>query len=150
MVDTVHSYVYDVGFYLYSFTDDEISYIKEDLQVRKKKMAPNDEFKLNQGDRERLRSKYPGLIPIFVSKAPHSRNTPEIKKKKFLVPMEYTIANVVYVIRKYMDVRPEQGIFLFIGHHLPPSTLTLGQVEQIYADKDGLLRITYALENTFG
>lgn len=112
--------------------------------------TPNDEFKFTHADRERLRVKYPEMIPLFVSKAPHSHHTPEIKKKKFLVPTDYTVANVMYVIRKYTSIKPEQSLFLFINHHIPPSILTMGEVEKIYADKDGLLRVTYALENTFG
>lgn len=112
--------------------------------------TPNSEFTLTKEDRERLRIKYPGMVPLFVSKAPHSKHTPDIKKKKFLVPSDYTVANVLYVIRKYMDIRPEQGIFLFINYHLPSTMLTMAEVERLYADKDGLLRVTYALENTFG
>lgn len=112
--------------------------------------TPNCQFKFTKEDRERLRVKYPGMIPIFVSKALHARNTPEIKKQKFLVPVDYTVANVIYIIRKYMNIRPEQSIFLFINHHLPSTMLTMGEVEHLYADKDGLLRITYTLENTFG
>jgi len=112
--------------------------------------TPTTEFTLTREDRERLRVKYPGMIPLFVSKAPNSKNTPEIKKKKFLVPSDYTVANVIYVIRKYIHIRPEQGIFLFINHHLPSTMLTMGEVEQLYADKEGRLCVTYALENTFG
>lgn len=112
--------------------------------------TPSNEFKLSQEDRERLRLKYPGYIPLFVSKAPHAKDTPDIKKKKFLVPMDYTVTNVIYIIRKYMTLRPDQGLFLFINHHLPPSSLTIGEVERIYADKDGVLRVTYALEHSFG
>ncbi len=113
-------------------------------------MAPKDEFKMNPENVEKLRLKHPGSIPVYITKAPNSKNTPEIKKNKFLIPADYTVANVMYIIRKYLDMRSDQGLFLFIHHHVPAASMTMKEVESVYKSQDGLIRITYALENTFG
>jgi GABA(A) receptor-associated protein len=113
-------------------------------------MAPKDDFKMNPENVERLRLKHPGSIPVYITKATNAKNTPEIRKNKFLIPADYTVANVLYIIRKYIDVRSEQGIFLFINDHVPSASMTMKEVESVYKTRDGLIRITYALENTFG
>lgn len=113
-------------------------------------MAPKEDFKMATGTIDRLRSKHPGTIPVYITKAPNSNQTPEIRKNKFLIPEDYTVANVMYIIRKYIDLRPEQGLFLFINHHVVSASMTMKEVESVYKAQDGLIRITYALENTFG
>lgn len=112
------------------------------------RMSPN--YQPTIDDIKRLRSRHPNSIPIYVTKAPNAKNTPEIKKSKFLVPTDYTVANVMYIIRKYLEVKPEQGLFVFINQHVPSQAMTMSEVEKVYKSSDGLIRITYALENTFG
>jgi hypothetical protein len=111
-------------------------------------MPPN--YQPSEEDILRLRTRHPNFIPIYVTKAPNARNTPDIKKSKFLVPNDYTVANVMYIIRKYLDMKSNQGLFLFINHHVPSQSMTMTEVEKLYKCSDGLIRITYALENTFG
>lgn len=40
---------------------------------------------------------------------------------RYLVPGDLTVAQFVYVIRKRINVNPEQAIFMFIKNVLPPS-----------------------------
>jgi GABA(A) receptor-associated protein len=100
---------------------------------------------------ERLLLKHPHSIPVYISKAPQSKNdVPDIRKNKYLIPYDYSIANVMFLIRKSIQIRQEQAIFLFIENQIPPQTMLLQQAYEKYKSPDGLLRITYALENTFG
>lgn len=100
---------------------------------------------------ERLLSKHPHSVPVYISKAPQSRNdVPDIRKNKYLIPYDYSIANVMFLIRKSIQIRQEQAIFLFIDNQIPSQTMLLQQAYEKYKSPDGLLRITYALENTFG
>lgn len=109
------------------------------------------DYTIQSADLERLLSRHPHSIPVYISKASNANHTvPDIRKNKFLIPYEYTIANVMYLIRKSTAIRPDQAIFLFIKNDMPPQSMMLQQAYDKYKSPDGLLRITYALENTFG
>eukprot|EP01104_Vermistella_antarctica_P002763 TRINITY_DN12982_c0_g1_i1.p1 TRINITY_DN12982_c0_g1~~TRINITY_DN12982_c0_g1_i1.p1 ORF type:complete len:120 (-),score=37.37 TRINITY_DN12982_c0_g1_i1:220-579(-) len=98
---------------------------------------------------ERIRSKYPGRIPVIVEKAPKS-DVPDIDKKKYLVPADITVGRFVYEIRKHMKLSPEKAIFLFVNNVLPPTAALMSHIYERYKDPDGFLYITYSGENTFG
>lgn len=110
----------------------------------------SNEYSIKSEDLERLLSKHPHSIPVYLSKAPQSKTTPDLPKKKYLIPYEYSIANVMFLIRKSASLRQDQAIFLFINNEIPPQSMILQQAYDKYKSADGLLRITYALENTFG
>ncbi len=99
-----------------------------------------------------LRSKYPDRIPILVTKATNTRaEIPDLDRNKFLVPYDYTMNSLMYVLRKRLpQLQPHQAIFVFVGHTLIPANEPLYNVYEQHRSPDGLLRITYALENTFG
>lgn len=99
-----------------------------------------------------LRVKYPDRVPILVTKATSTRQPiPDLDRCKFLVPHDYTMNSLLYVLRKRLpQLRPEQAIFLFIENRLFPANEVLFSVYEKYRSPDGLLRVTYALENTFG
>ncbi len=99
-----------------------------------------------------LRIKYPDRIPILLLPSPDSRGpTPTIDRAKFLVPCEYTMNSLMYVVRKRLpQLQPHQAIFLLIQHTVIPATMPMSEVYEQYKSDDGLLRIHYALENTFG
>jgi GABA(A) receptor-associated protein len=42
------------------------------------------------------------------------------------------------------------AIFIFINNTLPMSSMSMGEVYVKYKDADGVLRMNYAAENTFG
>mmetsp|Transcript_34581 Transcript_34581/g.84130 ORF Transcript_34581/g.84130 Transcript_34581/m.84130 type:complete len:125 (+) Transcript_34581:62-436(+) len=98
-----------------------------------------------------IRSKHPDRIPVIVEKRARDQSLPDIDKKKFLVPVDLTIGQFVYVIRKRIKLAPEQAIFLFVSTGtLPPSVAALQAVYDMYKDEDGFLYMTYSGENTFG
>ena len=123
-------------------------------------------------------AKHPTRIPVIVEKREGDKSLSDIDKKKFLVPNDLTIGQFVYVIRKRINLAPEQAIFLFVNSGvLPPSVAALQQVAlsgpaalpssvrflcahrwprplpQVYdqyKDEDGFLYMLYSGENTFG
>lgn len=97
-----------------------------------------------------IRLKYPDRIPIFVTKDPKKSSLPDIGKKKFLAPADITLTEFLYVIRKWIKLKPEEALYVYIKDVLPQMTSTLGEIYSLYKDSDGALRMTYALENTFG
>jgi len=96
-----------------------------------------------------IRRKYPDRIPIFVSKDPHS-NVPMISKTKFLTPYDITVGQFIYIIRKWIKLRPEESLFIFINNSMPTTSLHMKEVYDAHKSVDEVLRIVYSTENTFG
>ncbi|KAE8991197.1 hypothetical protein PF005_g22658 [Phytophthora fragariae] len=63
---------------------------------------------------------YSDRIPVICEKADPS-DIPDIDKKKFLVPVDLTVGQFVYVTRKRIKLSPEKAIFIFINNVLPPT-----------------------------
>lgn len=99
----------------------------------------------------RIVSKYPDRIPIICEKL-HEKNNdiPTIDKTKYLVPVDLTISQFLFVIRNRMKLPAEKGIFLFVGNTIPPSSSMIANLYEIYKDPDGFLYINYSGENVFG
>ena len=99
---------------------------------------------------QRVLQKYPDRIPIICEKYKESSNIPDIDKKKYLVPMDLTFGQFIYVIRRRLNLRPEKAIFLFINGRIPSSASLIYHHYSSCKDKDGFLYITYSSENVFG
>ena len=97
----------------------------------------------------RLMNKYTNRIPVIVTKSKNS-NIPDIDKRKFLVPCEQTIGQMVYVIRNRIKLSQEKALFVFVNNILPPTGEILSEVYKNHKDPDGFLYVTYACENVFG
>jgi GABA(A) receptor-associated protein len=98
----------------------------------------------------RIISKYPDKRPIICEKINNQHDLPDIDKNKYLVPFDLTIGQFIYVIRKRINLKPEEAIFLFINNQIVTGTTMIGNVYQYLKDPDGFLYIKYAKENTFG
>ena len=93
----------------------------------------------------------PYALKNFRLKMGNDSEIPDIDRKKYLVPMDLSIANFMYVIRKRLRVSPDKGIYLFVNDHLMPTTSALvSQYYEQYKDADGFLYVAYSGESTFG
>ncbi|CAN6460562.1 unnamed protein product [Victoria cruziana] len=102
-----------------------------------------------QTESARIREKYPERIPVIVEKADRT-DIPDIDKKKYLVPADLTVGQLVYVIRKRIKLSPEKAIFIFVKNVLPPTGAVMSTIYEEHKDEDGFLYMTYSGENTFG
>lgn len=94
---------------------------------------------------------YPDRIPIICERSSKANNEcPIIDKNKYLAPKELTIGQFIYVIRKRLKIESEKGLFLFINEIMPCSSSLIGEIYELYKDKDNFLYITYSFENVFG
>ena len=109
-------------------------------------------FKERLEESTRIIVKYPDRIPIICEKSMVKKNTniPDIDKSKYLVPMDLTISQFLYVIRKRIKLPSEKAIFLFVGGTIPPSSASMTEIYLHHRDADGFLYITYSGENVFG
>ena len=94
--------------------------------------------------------KYPNRVPVFIKRTNNKDYIPNIDKHKYLVPREMTIAQVVYIIRMRIKIKPEQALFVYVKNILPPNSSMIESVYNQYKDDDGFLYINYSTENTFG
>ncbi len=97
----------------------------------------------------KIREKYPDRVPVLVGKS--SMDGPEIDKHKFLVPMDLTVGQFQYVIRKRLKLSPDKAIFMFIGGTIPPTSSLMSAVYEEFMDLENkFLFVTYSMESTFG
>lgn len=108
-------------------------------------------FESRLEESRRIREKFPGRIPVIVQKS-RKANTdiPNIDKNKFLVPIDLTVGQFIYVIRKRLELAPEKAVFFFVNNSLPTTAMSLRELYNIYADEDGFLYTEYSGESTFG
>lgn len=102
----------------------------------------------------RLMQKHPERIPIYIECDKRSKVRPkndDTFNKKFLVPNELCVSQLIYVIRKRFELNPEQAIYIFFNHQLISSDKTVKEIYDLHKNKeDDMLYAIYAIEATFG
>ena len=106
-------------------------------------------FEQRAAESVRIRTKFPGKIPIIAERA-KGCDLESLDKHKFLCPGELTVGQFVFILRKRMILSPEKALFVFVGSTLPPTGAMLKEVYSQYADRDGFMYVLYAGEATFG
>jgi len=96
----------------------------------------------------RVRTRNPARIPIILSRG--NSNVREIGRNKYLVPLDMTMGQLAFVIRRKIEMTPEKALFLFVNNKLLPTNALMEQVYQIEQNEDGFLYIFYSSEDTFG
>lgn len=94
--------------------------------------------------------KYPDKLPVIVEPATEKTDVPPLDKRKFLVPSQLTIGQLIYIIRKRLVLPSDKALFLFVDNSLPTSSTYITELYRQYADSDGFLYMTYCGESTFG
>jgi ubiquitin len=106
-------------------------------------------FAKREAEAAHIRTKYPHRIPIICEAAARC-GVPKIDKKKYLVPKDLTVGQLIMVIRQKIKVPAEQAIFIFINGVLPPTAALVSTVYEQHRDSDGFLYVVYTGENTYG
>jgi GABA(A) receptor-associated protein len=108
-------------------------------------------FSCRQNESYTIRLKYPDRIPVICEKSyARDNSVPEIDKKKYLVPMDLTVGQFAYVIRRRIRLPPERCIFLFVNQRIPSCTEQISSLYESFRDADGFLYVSYKGENVFG
>lgn len=97
-------------------------------------------FDKRLNDAENLIEKYPDRVPVIVEKR-HSRSLnpfhknknelPEIKNSKFLVPKDLSVGQLFYIIRKNLNLKSDEALYLFINNKMPVFSSTMGSIYQV-------------------
>ena len=107
------------------------------------------DFETRKCESQRIKEKYQDRIPIIVEKSCKS-DIADIDKKKYLVPMDLTLGQFIYIIRKRIKINPEKALFLFVNGKIPSTSQLISTIYNENKDEDGFLYIMYSGENTFG
>jgi GABA(A) receptor-associated protein len=101
-------------------------------------------FKNRLEEADRVLSKHKNMIPIIIEKA-NTSNVKNINKHKWLVPIEFTVAQFILMIRQQLNIDLNEKIFLFVNNDYKPSLEEkLGNVYNKYKDADNFLYCTYS------
>lgn len=110
-----------------------------------------EKYSFDQRKREasNIRAKYMERVPVIVEKSIDS-DIAAIDKNKFLAPVDLTLGQFMYIIRRRMKLPSEKALFVFVKNHIPIQSVLMSSLYDEYKDVDGFLYMTYAGENTFG
>lgn len=67
---------------------------------------------------------------VIVEKAPKAR-IGDLDKKKYLVPSDLTVGQFYFLIRKRVQLRPDDALFFFVNNVIPPTSATMGSLYQV-------------------
>lgn len=91
-------------------------------------------------------SRYPDRIPVIVE----STKDLVISKKKFLVPVDLTVAKFIMEVRKHTQVGVYDGLFVFVDNALLMPSSSIYSAYDRYKDEDGFLYVMFSKEISFG
>lgn len=96
--------------------------------------------------------RHPDKVPVYIKVSDEEKSIPDLDRHYYLIDRDMTIGQVVYVIRKRINVSSKHAIFVFVDNGiLPPTSALIGQVYSEHKDDiDAMLHITYRAEKTFG
>lgn len=110
--------------------------------------------RLNFKERKRqstsVLEKHPNRIPIIVERDSKCKSIPLIDRCKYLVPQDFSIAQLLYVVRKRIKIKPEVALFFFVNNELVTTSSLLSEIYDKHKDDDLFLYIIYTGSNTFG
>ena len=115
-------------------------------------MSFKEKFSFEDRKKEatRIQGQYPDRVPIIVEKDTRSKNAPDIDRRKFLVPVDLTIGQFLFIIRKRVNLPAEQGLFLFVNNNLMSCSSFISDVYAAQRDIDGFLYFSISGENVYG
>jgi GABA(A) receptor-associated protein len=116
---------------------------------RYKSLVP---FEKRLEDGIRIMKEYPDRIPVICEKSLNFKtHIPLEEKRKYLVPKELTIGQLIFAIRKRLNLSSSQAIFVIVNQSvLLSSNTVINSIYEEYKDADNYLYLTYCCENTFG
>ena len=98
------------------------------------------------GGVDNLLVRYPDRVPVSVDTVGNTY----LDKNKYLVPRTMTVGEFNIVIRKRINVKSYEAVFLFCKNTLPSNSMTFDEIYRQHAANDQLLYLTYGKEHTFG
>ena len=96
--------------------------------------------------------KYSNKLPLIVEKDHKCQGLDDLSNPKFLMPRTFMISEVQMIVRRKLNIKKEQGLFMMVndGKEMIKANESLEGVYDKYKDQDGFLYILYTQENIYG
>lgn len=107
----------------------------------------NNTFDKRKQEASRIMAKYNDRIPIICESL---ESDLDLDKKKYLVPVDLTMGQFMFIIRKRLKIGPESALFIFINNTIPVTSAIISNVYKENKDEDGFLYVLISKESTFG
>lgn len=89
--------------------------------------------------------KYPNRIPVIVESKEFV-----LEKHKYLVPKSLTMGGFLHLLKKKIELKPEEAVFLFVNNKYPLINSTMEELYENEKSECGFLFIHLARESVFG
>jgi microtubule-associated protein 1 light chain len=100
---------------------------------------------------EEIRRQNPDRIPIIIERYEGERYLPILEKCKYLVPNHITVAELMQIVRRRLQLHPDQSFYLLVNEKsMVSNSMTISQLYQTEAEEDGFLYIYFASQPAFG
>ncbi|PAV56234.1 hypothetical protein WR25_15682 [Diploscapter pachys] len=108
-------------------------------------------FHARERDVEEIRRQQPNKVPVIIERYENERSLPLMERCKFLVPDHITVAELMHIVRRRLQLHPEQAFFLMVNEKsVVSNSMTMSQLYQTEHDTDGFLYIVYTSQPAFG
>ena len=119
------------------------------LLINSSKFHKEFTFEKRKEESNRVLMKYPNRVPVIVQLLKNSTLS-NINKIKYLVPIDLTMGQFIYVVRKRIAIKEEQSIFLYINNKIIQSSSLFSQLHKEQKEPDGFLYVYITSESVFG
>lgn len=96
----------------------------------------------------RIREKYRDRIPVLIDI--DRRLQDRMKKFKYLVPMEHTLATFFQYVKSKVIINPIDALYVTANDAMPPLSYRLDRLYQEFPRVDGFMLLKFRLETSFG
>ncbi|KAM3725446.1 Zinc metalloproteinase nas-14 [Dirofilaria immitis] len=108
-------------------------------------------FAARAKDASEARQQQPNKIPVVIERFEGEKYLPLLDRCKFLVPDHITIAELMQIVRRRLQLHPDQTFFLLVNEKsMVSNSMNMYQLYQQEADQDGFLYMVYTSQPAFG